>query len=147
MADGLSMADWNAGTFAADQSWTSSPSNTWIDLGQDAVNMFYYFGPDYISFDPPEDFSVAIRNIGDGDFIAGTRHCKLRVTYTTSLGKGDGRKRQLRFREGFVSVTPTGRNRYEANTLDRRDLATRRSSLASTFPARARINLLAAVVA
>jgi hypothetical protein len=85
MDNGLDAGDWDAGTYAASQTWSSIES-TWIDLGQEGINMFYVFGDDYIAFVAPEHFSLSLRNGSNyTDFLASTNRCKLRVTVGTSV--------------------------------------------------------------
>jgi hypothetical protein len=82
LANGLDTGDWGAGDLSATYSWSSAPTNTWIDLGQQGINLFYDIYENYIAFDAPEHFSVAIRNTGSGNFFAGVSKCQLKVYYS-----------------------------------------------------------------
>lgn len=81
LANGLGTADWGAGALAASHTWSAAPTNTWIDLGQTGINLFYDIYPNYIAFDAPAHFSLAVRNAGSGNFFASISKCSLKVTY------------------------------------------------------------------
>lgn len=81
MADGLGADDWDAGTFAASHIWYDYFTPATIDLGEEGMLALWNFDGGAVRFDPPEHYTVTLRNIGQGDFSTLVRHCKLRITY------------------------------------------------------------------
>jgi hypothetical protein len=72
----IDAGDWDAGTLVLEHEWNSTPEDTWIDLGESAL--------EYVSLDDFTD--VAIRDIstltsGTGSWNVVLDKCRLRITY------------------------------------------------------------------